>query len=157
MFYLFSDRQERGVRFPESFDVDEETRFSSVYRGGVADDSGYGEEEDIRLGSWNTETFGSDPTSVMIGSLDGTDTDATQVSARSSSTVPLPHFIVSMLHDMPYADDLILLLPSGVPSNMVHINPSCVAFSHKKDNVPGWAICRPAVLSCFICPMFDLS
>ncbi|KAI6690194.1 hypothetical protein NL676_027022 [Syzygium grande] len=78
--------EERGVRFPESFDVDEETRFSSVYRGGVADDSGYGEEEDIRLDSWNTGTFGSDPTSVMIVSLDGTDTDATQASARSSST-----------------------------------------------------------------------
>ncbi|KAF8025787.1 hypothetical protein BT93_F2574 [Corymbia citriodora subsp. variegata] len=78
--------EERGVCCPESFDDDEEARFSSVYRGGLVDDSGYGEEEDILLDSYNTETFGSTPASVMIGSLDGTDTDATQVSTRSSST-----------------------------------------------------------------------
>ncbi|KAL3736017.1 hypothetical protein ACJRO7_025039 [Eucalyptus globulus] len=78
--------EERGVHFHDSFNIDEETRFSSVYRGGVVDDSGYVEEEDILLDSWNTETFGSAPASIMIGSLDGTDTDATQASARSSST-----------------------------------------------------------------------
>ncbi|KAL5700539.1 Polyadenylate-binding protein-interacting protein 3 [Ranunculus cassubicifolius] len=48
--------EERGLNFGEDFDVDEETRFSSVFRG--ISDSGYEENEDIVLDSQNSETFG---------------------------------------------------------------------------------------------------
>ncbi|KAK7389651.1 hypothetical protein VNO78_24870 [Psophocarpus tetragonolobus] len=47
--------EERGLY--HNFDVDEETRFSSVYRGKVVDDSGYDEDEDKMLDSYNSETF----------------------------------------------------------------------------------------------------
>lgn len=80
--------EERGVRLPESFNVDEETRFSSVYRGGVVDDSGYEEEEDILLDSWNTETFGSgpasEPVSARSSSTDGPETSQSSVGADLS-------------------------------------------------------------------------
>ncbi|KAI3900405.1 hypothetical protein MKW92_028251 [Papaver armeniacum] len=46
--------EERGRHF--DFDVDEETRFSSVLR--TVDDSGYDEDEDIVLDTHNMETFG---------------------------------------------------------------------------------------------------
>ena len=52
-------QQERGNHFHEDFDIDEETKFSSVYRGKEVDDSGYGDIEDILSDSHNTETFGS--------------------------------------------------------------------------------------------------
>lgn len=55
--------EERGVHFHEHFDIDEETRFSSVYRGTGVDDSGYEETEDIILDSRNSETFGDTPAS----------------------------------------------------------------------------------------------
>ncbi|KAL4625516.1 hypothetical protein ACB092_05G032100 [Castanea dentata] len=51
--------EERGIHFHEDFDIDEETKFSSVYRGKGVDDSGYGDIEDILSDSHNTETFGS--------------------------------------------------------------------------------------------------
>ncbi|WCJ39463.1 Polyadenylate-binding protein-interacting protein 3 [Euphorbia peplus] len=53
--------EERGIHLDETFDIDEETRFSSVYRGISVDDSGYEETEDIMLDSRNTETFGDEP------------------------------------------------------------------------------------------------
>ncbi|KZV33681.1 ataxin-2 [Dorcoceras hygrometricum] len=55
--------EERGIQLEETFDVDEETRFSSVYR--VVDDGGYDEIEDI-LDSQNDETLG-----VVSGSIFG--------------------------------------------------------------------------------------
>ncbi|XP_073310489.1 polyadenylate-binding protein-interacting protein 4-like isoform X2 [Primulina huaijiensis] len=48
--------EERGIQLDGNFDIDEETRFSSVYR--VVDDGGYDEIEDIFLDSQNDETFG---------------------------------------------------------------------------------------------------
>ncbi|RDX58492.1 Polyadenylate-binding protein-interacting protein 4 [Mucuna pruriens] len=48
--------EERGLYY--NFDIDEETRFSSVYRGKGVDDSGYDEDEDKLLDSHNTDTFG---------------------------------------------------------------------------------------------------
>lgn len=48
-------QQERGLY--HNFDIDEETRFSSVYRGKGVDDSGYDENEDRLLDSHNSETF----------------------------------------------------------------------------------------------------
>lgn len=56
--------QERGL-YPDDFDIDEETRFSSVYRGKGVDDSGYYESEDNLLDSHNSETFGGMSGSVM--------------------------------------------------------------------------------------------
>ncbi|CAN1286730.1 Polyadenylate-binding protein-interacting protein 4 [Linum perenne] len=50
--------EERGINVGDDFDIDEETRFSSVYRGRGVDDSGYDEDEDILLDKQNTETFG---------------------------------------------------------------------------------------------------
>ncbi|KAK7325091.1 hypothetical protein VNO77_29167 [Canavalia gladiata] len=49
--------EERGLHIHEDFDIDEETRFSSVYRG-KHDDCGYDENEDILFDSHNSETFG---------------------------------------------------------------------------------------------------
>ncbi|XP_025618453.1 polyadenylate-binding protein-interacting protein 3 isoform X1 [Arachis hypogaea] len=56
--------EERG-RYHDDFDSDEETRFSSVYRGKGVDDSGYDEDEEPRLDSYNSETFGSITGSVI--------------------------------------------------------------------------------------------
>ncbi|CAK8535957.1 unnamed protein product [Lathyrus sativus] len=47
--------EERGLHFDEDFDIDEETRFSSVYRG--KHDDTYEENEDILMDSHNSETF----------------------------------------------------------------------------------------------------
>ncbi|XP_045799940.1 polyadenylate-binding protein-interacting protein 3-like isoform X2 [Trifolium pratense] len=47
--------EERGLHLDEDFDIDEETRFSSVYRG--THDDTYEEDEDILFGSHNSETF----------------------------------------------------------------------------------------------------
>ncbi|XP_073064528.1 polyadenylate-binding protein-interacting protein 4-like isoform X3 [Primulina eburnea] len=55
--------EERGIQLDGNFDIDEETRFSSVYR--VVDDGGYDEIEDILLDSQNDETFGVVSSSVI--------------------------------------------------------------------------------------------
>ncbi|KAK7294408.1 hypothetical protein RJT34_17297 [Clitoria ternatea] len=55
--------EERGLF--HDFDIDEETRFSSVHRGKGADDSGYDEDEDKLLDSHNSETFGDTYGSVI--------------------------------------------------------------------------------------------
>ncbi|KAI3759779.1 hypothetical protein L6452_07831 [Arctium lappa] len=54
--------EERGIHFHNSFDLDEETKYSSVFRD--VDDSGYDENEDI-WDSENIETFGNVSDSVM--------------------------------------------------------------------------------------------
>ncbi|KAI4386939.1 hypothetical protein MLD38_004812 [Melastoma candidum] len=84
--------EERGTNLPESVDIDEETRFSSVYRGRVADDCGYEEEENILLDTRNGETF-EDATSSVIGKVfsgitGGIDTGDSLLSSRSSMDVP---------------------------------------------------------------------
>lgn len=48
--------EERGLQLHEKLEVDEETRFSSVFRG--VDDCGYDDIEDILLDTHNNETFG---------------------------------------------------------------------------------------------------
>uniref|UniRef100_A0A2P2MIZ7 Ataxin-2 isogeny n=1 Tax=Rhizophora mucronata TaxID=61149 RepID=A0A2P2MIZ7_RHIMU len=62
--------EERGMQLHKDFDIDEETRFSSVYRVGRADDSGCDEVEDILLDSRNTETFGDANASSSTKSVD---------------------------------------------------------------------------------------
>ncbi|TKY64293.1 Polyadenylate-binding protein-interacting protein 4 [Spatholobus suberectus] len=49
--------EERGLYC--NFDIDEETRFSSVYRGKGVDDSGYDENEDNLSDTHDSETFGN--------------------------------------------------------------------------------------------------
>ncbi|KAJ0755647.1 putative LsmAD domain, ataxin 2, SM domain-containing protein [Helianthus annuus] len=58
--------EERGIHFQSGFDLDEETKYSSVFRG--VDDSGYDENEDI-WDSENIETFGNVSDSAMNNSL----------------------------------------------------------------------------------------
>lgn len=79
--------EERGIHLHENFDIDEETRFSSVYRGEV-DDSGYDEDEDILLDARNTDTFGDSSGSSRKGSLEWTGgkiNNGAQVPSSSSS------------------------------------------------------------------------
>ncbi|CAI9261940.1 unnamed protein product [Lactuca saligna] len=58
--------EERGIHFHSSFDLDEETKYSSVFRG--VDDSGYDENEDI-WDSENNETFGNVSDSIINNQL----------------------------------------------------------------------------------------
>ncbi|KAI3766413.1 hypothetical protein L2E82_16470 [Cichorium intybus] len=58
--------EERGIHFHSSFDLDEETKYSSVFRG--VDDSGYDESEDI-WDSENNETFGNVTDSIINNPL----------------------------------------------------------------------------------------
>ncbi|KAJ4717830.1 polyadenylate-binding protein-interacting protein 3-like [Melia azedarach] len=79
--------EERGVNLHENFDIDEETRFSSVYRGTGFDDSGYEEDEDIVLDSRNNETFGDSSGSVNKRSADltsGKSNDGARLLSSSS-------------------------------------------------------------------------
>ncbi|XP_027344282.1 polyadenylate-binding protein-interacting protein 3-like isoform X2 [Abrus precatorius] len=80
--------EERGLHSYDDFDIDEETRFSSVCRGKHVDDSGYDENEDIVFDSHNSETFGGTFGSVTKrpGEISGgKGNDGTQTSANSSS------------------------------------------------------------------------
>ncbi|XP_044486896.1 polyadenylate-binding protein-interacting protein 3-like isoform X2 [Mangifera indica] len=82
--------EERGMNLHENFDIDEETRFSSVYRGSALDDSGYEEDEDIMLDSCNDETFGGSSGSVSQRPADltsGKRSEAAQLSSSSSLVV----------------------------------------------------------------------
>ncbi|KAI3983095.1 hypothetical protein MKX01_035376 [Papaver californicum] len=77
--------EERGRHF--DFDVDEETRFSSVLR--TADDSGYDEDEDIVLDTHNIETFGDSSSAASKRSFSdvarGKTDNLAQASPSSSS------------------------------------------------------------------------
>ncbi|KAA8540254.1 hypothetical protein F0562_024183 [Nyssa sinensis] len=81
--------EERGIHLHEKFDIDEETRFSSVFRG--VDDSGYDDSEDILLDSRNNETFGGPSGSIVSWSftdlINGKSNDGGQVSPSSSMDV----------------------------------------------------------------------
>ncbi|XP_015865839.3 polyadenylate-binding protein-interacting protein 4 isoform X1 [Ziziphus jujuba] len=82
--------EERGIHVNESFDIDEETRFSSVFRGKMVDDSGYEENEDILLDSHNDETFGDSSDSIIKNPIDwssGKSNDVARVSSSSCAAV----------------------------------------------------------------------
>ncbi|GMI72369.1 CTC-interacting domain 4 [Hibiscus trionum] len=79
--------EERGLDLHDNFDVDEEMRYSSVFRGRGIDDSGYEEEEDIMLDSHNIETFGDSSDSLNRGPADLTSLqshDGVRMSSRAS-------------------------------------------------------------------------
>lgn len=78
------------MHLPENFDIDEETRFSSVYRGRGVDDSGCDEIEDIMLNSHNSETFGDTSATSIMKSADlthGKSIDGARVLSNSSLVV----------------------------------------------------------------------
>ncbi|XP_028763158.1 polyadenylate-binding protein-interacting protein 3 isoform X3 [Neltuma alba] len=80
--------EERGLYLHKNFDIDEETRFSSVYRDKGVYDSGYDENEDILSDSRNSETFGDTVASVVMRSSessDGKDDDGVRTPSNSSS------------------------------------------------------------------------
>ncbi|XVF74348.1 hypothetical protein PTKIN_Ptkin13bG0103100 [Pterospermum kingtungense] len=80
--------EERGFDLHDNFDIDEEMRFSSVYRGRWVDDSGYEEEEDIMLDSHNIETFGDSSDSLSRRPADLTGLQSSDgVRMPSSSSV----------------------------------------------------------------------
>lgn len=74
--------------------MDEETRFSSVFRG--VDDTGYDEKENL-LDSRNIETFGGVPDSFIGKSLaafkSGKSNDGAEMPSSSSSMVTVKIFI----------------------------------------------------------------
>ncbi|XP_058108537.1 polyadenylate-binding protein-interacting protein 3-like isoform X2 [Magnolia sinica] len=76
--------EERGIHFN---DDDEESRFSSVFRG--VDDGRYEENEDMVLNDRNSETFGDSSASVTSRSFSdvarGKNNDGTQPSSSCSS------------------------------------------------------------------------
>jgi hypothetical protein len=87
-FFCQFIQQERGIHLHESFEVDEETRFSSVYRGGAIDDGGHEELDDVVLSSLNSETFGGPSASSIKKSADLTHAKS-NVGTRVLSTSSL--------------------------------------------------------------------
>ncbi|KAL8113697.1 hypothetical protein AgCh_020848 [Apium graveolens] len=78
--------EERGIQLPHDIELDEETRFSSVFR--AVDDSGYDEKENI-LDSRNIETFGGVSDSFIGKSFtafkSGKSNDGAEMPSSSSS------------------------------------------------------------------------
>ncbi|KAL2243204.1 UNVERIFIED_CONTAM: Polyadenylate-binding protein-interacting protein 4 [Sesamum indicum] len=93
--------EERGIQLDGYLEMDEETRFSSVYRG--ADDSGYDEIEDILLDSRNNETFGGVSGSLTgdthVDRSPGNARDGTQLSSRSSSLGKVQYSLTAISRD----------------------------------------------------------
>ncbi|KAM6585350.1 hypothetical protein CsatB_012352 [Cannabis sativa] len=76
--------EERGFQLSGNLDIDEETRFSSVFRGKIADDSGY--DEDILVDSHNNDTFGDSCTSGISSSSSDWNKGKSNDGARASSS-----------------------------------------------------------------------
>jgi hypothetical protein len=87
--------QERGLHLDEDFDIDEETRFSSVYRGEHVDDT-YEEDEDILFDSHNSETFCGIFGSVdeRYGEIIGGEGNGGAHTLANSSFMVYPHIII---------------------------------------------------------------
>ncbi|XP_057504700.1 polyadenylate-binding protein-interacting protein 4-like [Actinidia eriantha] len=98
--------EERGVPLDENFDIDEETRFSSVFRG--VNDSGYYEDDEVLLDSHNTETFGGASSSVISKSFanltSGKSDDGDQVSSCSSLKDEVQSSVSSAMRDLNKSD-----------------------------------------------------
>lgn len=86
--------QERGIQLDGDFEMDEETRFSSVFRG--VNNSRYNEIEN-HLDSRNIETFGDVADSVIsksfAGLISGKNSDGAQVPSSSSSVVCVNYLV----------------------------------------------------------------
>ncbi|KAG8380132.1 hypothetical protein BUALT_Bualt07G0161800 [Buddleja alternifolia] len=122
--------EERGIQIDGVLEMDEETRFSSVYRG--ADDSGYDEIEDILLDSRNDETFGSVSDSVIVKTLIGASTaktnDGSRVSSKSSLMGEVQSFPTSTARDVYHSgpEDHPRQLLADLPKNSSVIGASRV-------------------------------
>lgn len=90
--------QERGLG--GNLDIDEETRFSSVYRGKIVDDSGYEQNEDIVVDSHNNETFGDSSTSASNSSAEWSKGKSDDVvrGTSSSCAVVIPSLQISQFY-----------------------------------------------------------
>ena len=93
MFYCFCYfiQQERGINLHESLNIDEETRYSSVYRRNAIDDGGSGELDDIVMNSQNSETFGGPSASSIKKFADSShakSSNATRMLSSSSMVFP---------------------------------------------------------------------
>ncbi|KAJ9537471.1 LOW QUALITY PROTEIN: hypothetical protein OSB04_030204, partial [Centaurea solstitialis] len=92
--------EERGIHFHDKFDLDEETKYSSVFRG--VDDSGYDENEDI-LDSQNSETFGDVTDPVINKSMNdlasGKSNNGSQVPSSFSTLVDIQSSHLSTSND----------------------------------------------------------
>ncbi|WOG89383.1 hypothetical protein DCAR_0208621 [Daucus carota subsp. sativus] len=88
--------EERGIQLPRDIELDEETRYSSVFRG--VNDSGYDEKENL-LDSRNIETFGGASDSSIGKSFtafkSGKSNDVAEMPSSSSSMVIVSHVLTS--------------------------------------------------------------
>ncbi|XVF25190.1 hypothetical protein REPUB_Repub13aG0192000 [Reevesia pubescens] len=95
--------EERGFDLHDTIDIDEEMRFSSVYRGRAVDDSGFEEDEDIMLDSHNIETFGDSSDSLSRRPVDLTSlqsTDGVQIPSSSSLVDEAPSSQATIAADL---------------------------------------------------------
>ncbi|XWS12118.1 hypothetical protein CRYUN_Cryun37aG0062700 [Craigia yunnanensis] len=131
--------EERGFDLHDNFDIDEEMRFSSVYRGIGVDDSGYGEEEDIMLDSHNIETFGDSPDSLGRRPADLTtlqSSDGVRMPSSSSLVDEAPSSQAAIGADLNHSgfNDQARQLASELPSKSFSVPDS---ESRIRDNLLG--------------------
>ncbi|KAH1055076.1 hypothetical protein J1N35_033141 [Gossypium stocksii] len=131
--------EERGLDLHDNFDIDEEMRYSSVYRGRGFDDSGYEEEEDILLDSQNIETFGDSSDSLSRGPVDLTSLQRNEGVRMSSSTSfvdEAPSSKAPVGADLNHTDftDQAKQLASEIPSESFSVSDS---ESRIQDNLLG--------------------
>ncbi|XVF74347.1 hypothetical protein PTKIN_Ptkin13bG0103100 [Pterospermum kingtungense] len=131
--------EERGFDLHDNFDIDEEMRFSSVYRGRWVDDSGYEEEEDIMLDSHNIETFGdsSDSLSRRPADLTGLQSsDGVRMPSSSSVVDEAPSSQAAIGADLNQTsnNDQARQLASELPSKSLCVSDS---ESRIQDNLIG--------------------
>ncbi|KAH1038018.1 hypothetical protein J1N35_039761 [Gossypium stocksii] len=112
--------EERGVDLHDDFDIDEEMRYSSVYRGRGVDDSGYEEDEDILLDSHNIETFGDSYDSFSRS------TDGVRMPSSSSLVDDAPPSQAAISEDLNCSrpNDQARQLASELPSKSFSVSDS---------------------------------
>ncbi|TYI85660.1 hypothetical protein E1A91_D04G011100v1 [Gossypium mustelinum] len=112
--------EERGVDLHDDFDIDEEMRYSSVYRGRGVDDSGYEEDEDILLDSHNIETFGDSYDSLSRS------TDGVRMPSSSSLVDDAPSSQAAISEDLNCSrpNDQARQLASELPSKSFSVSDS---------------------------------
>ncbi|MFQ6647353.1 hypothetical protein Gotur_021943 [Gossypium turneri] len=112
--------EERGVDLHDDFDIDEEMRYSSVYRGRGVDDSGYEEDEDILLDSHNIETFGDSYDSLSRS------TDGVRMPSSSSLVDDAPPSQAAISEDLNCSrtNDQARQLASELPSKSFSVSDS---------------------------------
>ncbi|XVF86860.1 hypothetical protein PTKIN_Ptkin18bG0075800 [Pterospermum kingtungense] len=131
--------EERGFDLHDNFDIDEEMRFSSVYRRRGVDDSDYEEEEDSMLDSYNIETFGHSSGSDSQRPADLTSLQRTGgVRMPSSSSlldeVPSSQAAVGVDSNHSAFNDQARQLASELPSESSRVSDS---ESRTQDNLLG--------------------